>query len=119
MRDEAAEKRWEMRSLSELFDEKIEREAEKFMKELIGDCEWCDLNKDSFIRGANSIKGMILDLVEALEDSRETLDAVISVEHNWSLEQERLGNKAICLTAIAESDKALQKLRKELGDEKT
>lgn len=85
-----------MRSLSELFDEKIEREAEKFMKELIGDCEWCDLNKDSFIRGANSIKGIILELAEALE-------AEIKVVRHCGLNPHM-------------SESVLHKLRKELGE---
>lgn len=48
-------------------------------------------------------------LLEAIEDSKETLKTVIDVVCDWSLEQERIGNKAICLSALNKISEALAK----------
>lgn len=46
-------------------------------------------------------------LRKALENSLSTMEAVIEVNEDWSLAQERIGNKGICIPAIRKAREAL------------
>jgi len=56
-------------------------------------------------------------LVEALRRSQETLEAVIEGTEQWTLEQERLGNKGICIPAINRIKETLASLESKQVDE--
>ena len=43
---------------------------------------------------------MMEEMAEALDRSKETLIAVIETDNNWTLDQERIGNIAICTPLI-------------------
>lgn len=49
-------------------------------------------------------------LKDALEQTIEVLKAVTEEGNDWSLEQERIGNKAICLPLLRNIEEALEKL---------
>lgn len=54
------------------------------------------------------------ELLEVIEDMKETLKAVIGPEYPWTLEQERAGNKAIVLQTLETTDAKLKSLGVEI-----
>lgn len=54
-------------------------------------------------------------LDEVLEDSHATFLAVIDGQENLTLEQERIGNKGICIPAMRKIDQALASAREKIG----
>lgn len=122
------EKWGEMKPIAELLDEQIERKAEKSIRRDMYELHEADARVRHFKDGANSLKPLILELVEALEfyadvESWEyenpqsaTYSRILKEDHghgdfqfNDITDDSRVGG--------LKSRLALQKLRKELEDE--
>lgn len=88
-----------MKPLPELYDEHVEREAEKFCRDIVR-CESPSVEDDCFKAGANSVKPLIMELAKALK-----AECCCTGELNWET----------CDPILCDPCEALQKLRKELG----
>lgn len=62
--------------------------------------ETADFNNQKFV-------SRIELLEKVLVNARACLNAVIGSKEQWTLEQERIGNKAICLISLKEIEQAL------------
>ena len=59
--------------------QKLEKASEKFVNELMGDCEMCDLNKESFLRGAKYMEEEMMPLIVEVKKIIEAYDAIPDV----------------------------------------